>query len=178
VYGIVKQHQGWIEVTSRPEQGAMFKVFLPASLDTARIEPSPKQKLLPHTGTETILLVEDEPPLRELAKRLLEHRGYHVLTAGSGVQALEAWENAGDKIDLLLTDMVMPEGMSGQELAKTLLALKPSLRVIYTSGYSLDLMEKDSTVKAGIAFLQKPYHPHELAEFVRQVLDVRIKSNS
>jgi CheY-like chemotaxis protein len=126
-----------------------------------------------HGGTETILLVEDEMALRELARRVLIQRGYRVLAADSGAEALEVWRGATGKIDLLLTDMVMPGGMSGRDLAQRLVEEQPDLRVIYTSGYSVDLMGQDSTLKGDLVFLAKPYQSQELTRLVRNVLDGR-----
>ena len=117
------------------------------------------------------MLVEDEAALRGLAKVSLERYGYRVLEAASGVEALSLWKNVGPKIDLLLTDMVMPEGVTGRELAKQLQALKPALKVIYTSGYSMDSNETNFRLRETPTFLQKPYHPQKLARAVRECLD-------
>jgi two-component system cell cycle sensor histidine kinase/response regulator CckA len=122
-------------------------------------------------GNETILLVEDEPPLRNLVRSVLERYGYRVLEAISGVAALAVWERSKGEIQLLLTDMVMPHGISGRELAAKLLAEKPALKVIYTSGYSLAMVGTDMVLKEGVNFLQKPYHPAKLATTVRDCLD-------
>jgi len=172
VYGIVKQHQGWIEVTSKPGVGTTFKVYFPAS-DKA-VEASP-EKVGPEKsirgGSETILVVEDEPVLRELARMILKDYKYDVLEASTGHEALQVWEKHKGRIDLLLTDMVMPEGMTGRELAETLRRQKPELKVIYTSGYSSDVMGQEHAPR-DIKFLQKPYPPLELAQAVRESLDV------
>ena len=119
----------------------------------------------------TILLVEDEPILRELACTILGDYEYRVLEAGSGVEALKVFEAHKGDIALLLTDMVMPEGMSGRELAEELSRRKPSLKVIYTSGYSSDIMGAEANMRADIKFLQKPYPPPLLAKTVRECLD-------
>jgi CheY-like chemotaxis protein len=118
-----------------------------------------------------ILLVEDESALRLLAKKILERYGYHVLTANSGVDALKVWATQSNEIKLLLTDMVMPEGMSGSDLAKRLLVDKPGLKVIYSSGYSLELISREGVLREGINFLPKPYSPERLAGMVRTCLD-------
>jgi CheY-like chemotaxis protein len=176
VYGIVKQHQGWIEVESRVNAGTTFKVFLLASNKTleASADPTHTQYRV-RGGSETILLVEDEPVLRELARVILQDYDYRVLEASSGVEALRVWEEHDGRVDLLLTDMVMPEGMTGRELADELKGRKPDLKVIYTSGYSADVMGPDSPLRDTM-FLQKPYAPPLLAQTVRECLDLAPKA--
>ena len=117
------------------------------------------------------MLVEDEAALRGLTKIVLQRYGYHVLEAGSGVEARSVWEEHKGRIDLLLTDMIMPEGLTGRELAKQLQARAPSLKVIYVSGYSLDAEGTTFRVREAATFLQKPYHPQKLAQAVRDCLD-------
>ena len=172
VYGIVKRHQGWIEVASTVGQGTTFKIYFPASGKTADL-PIEKAPVL-HTrgGQETILLVEDEDILRELVCEILEGQGYQVLSAGSGAEALAVWERNGRKIDLLLTDIVMPEGMSGRELAEKMQETNPRLPIIYSSGYSQEMMESGGPERRkGVAYLSKPYHPGQLTQVVRECLD-------
>jgi len=173
VYGIVKQHQGWIEVTSQPGAGTTFNVYFPASDKPLEVVPEKAgrdDKV--RGGSETILVVEDEPVLRELARMILKDYKYDVLEAATGHEALRVWAEHKGRIDLLLTDMVMPEGISGRELADRLRREKPSLKVIYTSGYSSDVMGQENATRE-IKFLQKPYPPPELAQLVRECLDVR-----
>jgi PAS domain S-box-containing protein len=177
VYGIVKQHQGWIQVRSEPGKGTTFTIHFPAL--SKREEPTEPPMNEPHIargGKETILLVEDEPDVREFVSELLREYEYRVLQAESGPQALKVWEAHSGKIDLLLTDMVMPEGMSGRDLAYQLRKRKPDLKVIYSSGYSSatrgDIGQNET------AFLAKPYHPPELANMVRQCLDSPLKDGS
>ncbi len=170
VYGIVKQHQGWLEVTSEIGVGTTFKVYLPVTTKTAEVVVEKAAPPAVKGGRETILLVEDEPVLRELAQMILKDYAYEVLEACSGVDALKVWEKRGGNIDLLLTDMVMPEGMTGRELADELRSRKPDLKVIYTSGYSADIMGRDMG-RRDTVFLQKPYPPPKLAEMVRACLD-------
>jgi nitrogen-specific signal transduction histidine kinase/ActR/RegA family two-component response regulator len=170
VYGIVKQHQGWVEVESRLGQGTTFKIFIPAS-SQARVPGAGIQTERAPGGSETILLVEDEVALRDLVQEVLRKKGYTVLVAPTGAQALKVWERHQEEIDLLLTDMMMPEGVSGRELAERVLAEKPDLKVIYSSGHSLDLVSPGLSLKEGSNYLQKPYHPETLARTVRNRLD-------
>jgi CheY-like chemotaxis protein len=170
-YGIIKQHNGWIEVESHPNQGATFRVFLPASAKPVPVQE--KKVTLPGDfgGSETILVVEDEEPVRRFVSELLLEYGYKVRIASNGVEALKVWKDHNDKIDLLLTDVVMPEEISGVHLADRLKAEKHDLKVIYTSGYSMELLEQGFQARANVNFLPKPYHPLKLAETVRTCLD-------
>ena len=171
VYGIVKQHQGWIEVESELGKGTAFMVFLPRSMDGAEAAEDPPAETAVRGGTETILVVEDEGPVRELVCNLLAGHGYHILQAESGLRALEIWRESKDSIDLVLTDLVMPDRLNGRELAEKLWAERPRLKVIFTSGYSADAVGKDFVLRRGLNYLQKPYHPHKLALAVRNCLD-------
>ena len=170
VYGIVRQHNGWIEVQSEVGSGTTFKVFLPASSRPAE-KRSRSTKSDPRGGDETILVIEDEAPLRELVKELLEQKGYKVLEASSGVHALEMWQQHGRQVDLVFTDMMMPGGISGRQLGEKLLAERADLKIIYTSGYSLEVAGPDFVLEDGVDFLQKPYQPDTLARVVRECLD-------
>ena len=116
------------------------------------------------------MVVEDEPTLRALVRKVLERGGFDVIEASSGLAALELWSKTQPHIDLLLTDMVMPDGISGRQLAEKLKAQNPGLRVIFTTGYSSELMGKDFQIKEGVNFLQKPYPPQKLVETVRNGL--------
>lgn len=173
VYGIVKQHNGWIQVSSRVGKGATFQVFLPASSrkseDRSGIGVEPKIA----GGTERILVVEDEPELLAMVRKVLKNNGYDVLDAASGPEALQIWKDHADHIDLLLTDMVMPGNMTGLELAEKLKGEKPALKVIFTSGYSVEMVGKNLGLQRGVNFLQKPYSPPKLAQMVRDALDRR-----
>jgi len=175
VYGIVKQHDGWIEVESEPGEGSTFDVFFPATLQTAQTVQAAEEKTGPAEsvtgGTETIFLVEDEPVLREMARDILESYGYRILEASSGKEALGMWNLTRGKIDLLLTDMIMPEGISGAELAQRLLAGQPHLKIIFTSGYTANEVNAEMLTKTRARFLQKPYTHDMLAKIVRDTLD-------
>ncbi len=170
VYGIVKQHKGGISVRSMRGQGTTFDVLLPyirrASVNSPEATPDE-----PRGGSETILLVEDEMPVRNLVSTILSRLGYRVLEAESGVAAQVVWQEHRNEINLLLTDMIMPEGVSGRDLAKILQAQDPKLKVIFSSGYSRDLFGKDMLLEDGYNFLPKPYHPRQLARAVRKALD-------
>jgi len=173
VYGIVKQHGGWLDVSSQVGAGCTFKILLPA-LECARpvlADETPEVEL--PRGKETVLLVEDEESVRSITRRHLERSGYHVLEAGSGPQAMKIWEAAVPEIDLLLTDVLMPEGVSGRKLAQDLRGKKPSLKVIFYSGYSEDVMGENTQFlrKTNSYFLQKPCPPRNLLCAVRRCLD-------
>jgi PAS domain S-box-containing protein len=171
VYGIVKQHKGWIEVTSEPGSGTSFKIYFPA-VETAAVSgvaaSSGPENI--KGGKETILLVEDEPVVRELVRDILKAYHYNIVEAGSGIEALRIWDEHDGKIDLLLTDIIMPEGLNGRELAKQLKERKPELKVIFSSGYSAETLGKNFR-DDDTAFLPKPYLPSQLAQLVRQRLD-------
>jgi len=171
VYGITKLHQGWIEVSSEVNKGSAFKIFLPAtSRPTAAPATGPVEREI-CGGNEAVLLVEDEPELRALARQILERYGYRIFEAGTGAEALKLWPQHAREIDLLLTDIMMPEGITGWELAGKLRAERPDLKVICASGYSLDLLSKQFEAPAAFRFLQKPFKPQMLAMAVRECLD-------
>lgn len=173
VYGIVKQHQGWITVSSEVGSGTTFRIGLPAvERPAAEPKPAPSVTTLPR-GTEVILVVEDEPALRLLVSNLLQRCGYTVLTAVSGVAALDVWKGNQERVTLLLTDMIMPDGMTGRELAETLKREKPQLKVICTSGYSAEVVGKSHSLLEGADFVQKPYSPMQLMQAIRTCLDRR-----
>ena len=169
VYGIVNQHEGWIDVHSQVSKGTTFEIFFPALAETfadATQSAAPKPAPQLRGGKETVLVVEDEPVLRDLAQLLLKEQGYTVHLASNGHEALQVWAQYRDHIDLLLTDMVMPEGIGGKELAEKLRATRPHLKVICVSGYSVEDIKG-----ANLVFLQKPYTRHSLAKTVRDTLD-------
>jgi two-component system cell cycle sensor histidine kinase/response regulator CckA len=170
VFGIVRQHQGWLEVESKLNHGTTFRVYLPAGRQTAeRIEQVVDTAL--SSGRETVLVAEDEDALRQMVVEVLRIQGYTVLEATSGRDALDVWQKAKRPVDLLLTDMVMPGGIMGGELAERLATHQPGLKVIYTSGYSPGMAGKDASLLAQRNFLPKPYSIGKLAQFVRECLD-------
>ncbi|HEU5124461.1 MAG TPA: PAS domain S-box protein [Verrucomicrobiae bacterium] len=175
VHGIVHQHRGWIDVESERGKGTVFRVYFPVVNEPEKRAAAPaSESPVPH-GTETILLVEDEDAVRTLARNVLERKGYKVIEAVSAVEALKNWDQLREKVNLVLTDMVMPGGMTGLDLMKKLNAESPSLPAIYTSGYSVDIVGKEFELRDGINFLQKPYGPRRLAQTVRDALDKAAK---
>jgi len=172
VYGIVKQHEGWIEVQSEVGVGSTFLIYFPAARTLPVVAEDTPDDAIISGGEETVLVVEDEPVLRDLAQMILEECGYRVLTASTGPEALDVWTAKGGEVDLLLTDMVMPNGLSGVDLAEKLIRCKPTLRIIFTSGYTMDEMSTSFLKKHNDArYLQKPYTRDVLARNVRQLLD-------
>ncbi len=174
VFGIVVQHRGWIEVESKLNAGAAFHIFLPCLAESKKSQTEFTRAPEVRGGNETILLVEDEAPVRSLARTLLERKGYHVIEADSGLSALEIWQQHRDTIDLLLTDMVMPEGVSGSELAERLCSEKPGLKVVYCSGYTDEMLGENSPLRDNPNFMEKPFDSNKLLKQVRDCLDGRI----
>ena len=170
-FGIIAQHNGRIEVSSRLGRGTTFDVVLPASSGSPGLSAPAPPPATPLGGTETILLVEDEDAVRVLTRRVMERAGYTVIEAANGADGLRAWNQAGGKIDILLTDVVMPDGMSGRELADRLITARPGLRVVFTSGYSPDFAGRELRLKERQSFLQKPATPKAMLEAVRRSLD-------
>lgn len=170
VFGIVKQSEGHISVYSEVGVGTAFEILFPAVADAARSEPSRSGLAPVRFGHETVLLVEDEEPVRKIARLALESHGYHVIEAHLGAEALNAVAEHPTPIQLLVTDVVMPE-MSGRELAERLRKRHPGLKVLFVSGYTDDAVIRHGILDARDPFLQKPFSPLTLARKVRDVLD-------
>jgi PAS domain S-box-containing protein len=174
VYGIVKQSGGHVWLHSAPGSGTEITILLPRVDDVA--DALPVHQTPParsdHGGSETILLVEDEPSVRELARRILHSRGYNVLVAMDGPSAIEMVEHGQQHVDLLLTDVIMP-GLNGQDVAERVRALRPDIRVLFMSGYNEEAVLRDGVLAAGAAFLEKPFSPSELLNRVRRILQTK-----
>ncbi len=170
VYGIVKQHRGFIEVDSTLGKGTTFSIYFPlVRMKAEPIQPSSILDDLPK-GKETILVVEDESMVRRIATRILARLGYNILSAENGPEALTQIEKYTGSIDLLLTDIIMPD-MNGRELARKIQEISKKVKIIYTSGYSKDVIAQRGILEKGLEFLAKPYTPQTLALKVRHVLD-------
>lgn len=173
VYYITKQHHGWLDVSSSVGSGSTFTIAFPAALDAQPREESPfTQGELP-TGTETLLVVEDEPLLRDRIARLLRQYGYQVLESASGADAFDVWKTHGKRIDLVLTDLVMPGEIDGRQLAHQLRSERPDLCVIYASGFAPEQTGEGEALVDGVNFLEKPYAPSKLLQLIRLQLDRR-----
>ncbi len=170
VYGIVKQHGGWITLQTALDHGTTFKIFLPAEAGRTEATRSSSVETI-RGGSETIVVVEDQRALRRLVCQVLESYGYHVIEADSGAAALARCKEYPGTIDLLLTDLIMPGGMTGRELADVLRTQHPKIRVIFMSGYSAETVGQEIWLREGFNFLQKPYAPRTLARCVRDRLD-------
>jgi DNA-binding NtrC family response regulator len=169
VYGIVKQNQGFINIYSEPERGSTFKVYLPREQTDISTEVISDEQLVIH-GFETLLLVEDDSAILNLAKGILEHQGYTVLAAQTPGSALTLLEQHDAPVHLLITDVVMPE-MNGKDLQKKITALAPGIKTLFMSGYTADVIVHHGILDTEIHFLQKPFSIRTLMRKVREVLD-------
>ncbi|MBC8133561.1 MAG: PAS domain-containing protein [Deltaproteobacteria bacterium] len=171
VFGIIKQHRGSIAVDSIPGRGTTFQIILPAS-EGLPGRPVGDVKARPQElgGGETILLVEDEPAVRLVTRTVLAQYGYRLLEASNGVEALKLWHDHRDSVALLLTDLVMPGGVSGHDLATRLKADRPALKIVYTSGYSAEIAGRRLELSAGEHFLPKPFQLNDLLDMVHRCL--------
>ena len=170
VYGIVKQNNGFINIYSAPGKGTTFTIHLPRQVEMNQKDQTEAKTVLLPKGLETILLVEDEPDILFVTAKLLEKQGYTLLTAGTPGDAVRlASEHAGE-IDLLITDVIMPE-MNGKDLADKLLSLNPQLKCLYMSGYTANIIAHHGVLDEGVHFIQKPFSLPDLAIKVRELLD-------
>ncbi len=175
IYGIVRQNNGFIKVYSEVGQGTSFKIYLPKYAEEEELENAePQQKTISHKiiehGQKTVLLVEDEPSVLQLTKRMLERNGYYVLAASTPGEAMKLARDHVGEICLLLTDVVMPE-MNGLELSKQVLALYPNIKLLFMSGYTADIMTHQGVVEDGLHFIQKPFTTKKLESQIRTVLE-------
>jgi CheY-like chemotaxis protein len=169
-YGIVRQSGGQIFVYSEPGQGTTFKIYFPEHASGEDQTAEPAKELRELTGSETILLVEDDNDVRQFAATVLKSRGYKVLEAADAADALQIGRNYEGPIDLLVTDVVMP-GMNGPKLSSELMRIRPGLRVLYISGYTENAVAHHGVLKTGVEYLAKPFSPGELAHKVREVIE-------
>jgi CheY-like chemotaxis protein len=169
VYGMIKQTGGDIWVYSEPGQGTTFKLYFPRVREPVSDSPESEAALARRSGGETILVVEDESSVRDLTVRILRQLGYTILTASCGDEALDISRSHAGPIDLLLTDVVMPN-MSGRQLADTLLASRPGTKVLFLSGYTENTVVHHGVLDAGVDFLPKPFSRENLARKLREVL--------
>ncbi len=179
VYGIVKQHSGWIEVSSEINEGTTFDVYLPACIISTQSEPAREGdaefQMIRGAG-ESILVVEDEPAVRQMVIGLLQSCGYHVFEAMDGPSALDIWERERGRFDLLFTDMVMPGGMSGRDLAIRLRSINPELKVVFTSGFSEELLNLPPGWLGTDLFIAKPFQPVSLSQVIQKGLGNSLKT--
>jgi PAS domain S-box-containing protein len=169
VYGIIKQHDGFIQLESEPGIGTTFKIYMPMVENQADSVTKRIPKISPG-GSETILIAEDEKLIRDLAIKVLEGTGYKVYSASDGEEAIKVFERNANKIDLALLDIVMPK-MSGLEAHKQMMSIKPNLKILFSSGYSARNFNSDSVLKEGVNLIQKPFDMDTLLEKIRTVLD-------
>ena len=180
VHGIVRQHQGWVEVESQPQRGSgtTFRIYLPASSARPADEGGNAGGVVFPRGNESILIVEDETAVRLLVDTALKRQGYRTVAATDGVEAMRLWREHRGSFDLLLTDLVMPKGVGGRDLARQCLLEKPALKVVYMSGYDPDSAKAGKVTFESGSFLAKPFEASQLARTVRDCLDGRPGSST
>jgi two-component system cell cycle sensor histidine kinase/response regulator CckA len=171
-HGIVKQNGGHIGLVSEPGEGTTFEIYLPRAKAEGSVSKTPPRREAAHRGDETILLIEDEEPVRRLCAHALEQFGYTVISAAAGSEGLERAARFEGSIDALVTDVVLPD-MRGPEIAERLRKMRPGVAVLFTSGYARDAIARDGVLEQGVNFLQKPFTLSKLGETVRRALDSR-----
>jgi CheY-like chemotaxis protein len=171
VFGIVHQHKGWVEVSSEIAKGTTFRVYLPRLTGSTGLMPSEPELPPSQRGNETILLVEDDPSVRVSVQTALSGLGYRVICVPSGEEALEVLRERRNEIRLLLTDLIMPNGTAGTDLAERALEDSPKVGVIYMSRYSRQMMHSHPPMKEGFTYITKPFRVEKLARVVRNCLD-------
>jgi CheY-like chemotaxis protein len=171
-YGIILQHGGSIKVESEPGKGTVVRIYFPRRNEVIKEIEAQKPVVfqLQQRGTETVLLVEDSDAVREISREILKDCGYKVLEADSGKTAIEIFKTFSDSIELLVTDVIMPE-MNGKALYDKLKALNPSLKVLYISGYTADIIDRHGVREENFNFIQKPFTIHGFTSKVREALD-------
>jgi CheY-like chemotaxis protein len=169
VHGIVKQHNGKINVYSEPGRGTTFKIYLPL-IGKEAVEAEISELPPPKGGTETILLAEDDETVRELIKNILEESGYKMIEAVDGEDAVEKFKGNKDRIHLALFDVIMPK-KNGKEACEEIKSIIPDIKTIFMSGYTADIVSRKGILEEGLAFIAKPVSPDELLRKVREVLD-------
>jgi two-component system cell cycle sensor histidine kinase/response regulator CckA len=170
VFGIVKNHGGYISCHSKPGAGTVFKIYFPATDMEIALDPISTLEM-PSFGTETILLVDDEETIRDLGKEILTALGYKVLTASNGREALAVYANAQDDVSLVVLDLIMPE-MGGKQCLEELLRINPEVKVLISTGYSLNGSTEETPVSGARGFINKPYKGKQLLRAVRHALDL------
>ena len=169
VYGIIKQHEGYINVYSDPDRGTTFKIYLPlAKSGYQEIQQIDTSSVI--GGTETILIAEDDAQVRVLTRKILEKAGYHVIEAADGFEAVNLFRDNQDKIQLLILDVIMPK-KNGKECCDEIKKLAPGMKVIFTSGYTANIIHKKGILDEGIDLILKPVSPNQLLKKIREVLD-------
>jgi PAS domain S-box-containing protein len=176
IYGIVKQNNGFINVYSEPGQGSTFKIYLPRLVAEEDTDKAMPEKKIAAGGTETILLVEDEPSILRMSRMMLERKGYSVLPATTPGEAIDLAKTHADKIHLLMTDVVMPE-MNGRDLAGQITDLYPDIQLLFMSGYTSNVIAHQGVLDDGVAFIQKPFSMADMTEKIRELLDMASDKN-
>jgi polar amino acid transport system substrate-binding protein len=170
VYGIIKQHGGYIKVYSEPDKGTIFRIYLQATQTKEERLIKRPLKTQPARGTETVLVAEDDEKLRDLSEIVLAQNGYEVILAQDGKQAVDKFIENKDRIQLVIIDMIMPK-KSGKETYEEIKAVKPDIKVLFSSGYTSDRMESLFRNKEELHFINKPISPKDLLRKVREILD-------